>query len=422
MMPDLPRPAVPVRMRLDWVLNGLVTDNPEARRFLVVRLYLTYVCLSAVGAVVYQFPRWPVIASGRLLVGTGLVMVISRPRRLGFGRQLLMCCLPAAFYVTGVAVGAPGGVAALTAMVVLTALNSVIWERVVVIPATIVLICAFAGIELSSGDSEVAVATVVSFASAMALVVWLVNGTAVNLRERVRELQRTEVERDRVRRAVDGVADRERAKVASELHDDTIQVMTAASLKLGVIQRSPVIGTSDEGVRDALDLMQLAIDRARRMSFDLYPQLLEEGLEPAVADLGTRLARDAGFVFELDISPQRHPRECERLAYRTLKELLENVRKHACADRVRVAVGVDGGLLRFSVIDDGHGFDPDLVEPDDGQFHFGREAAAERVRRVGGTFATTSSLGMGTRVEVSIPLEPAPEPLLGSDGRMEQSA
>ncbi len=167
----------------------------------------------------------------------------------------------------------------------------------------------------------------------------MVNGTALRLRATVRQLHQSQADRDRLQHSVDEAGERERAKIATELHDDTIQVMTAATLKLDMARaKQPTVGGKPFDLGEPLELMQEAIARARRLSFDLYPPALDNGLRPALKEIAHRIGRDAGFAVELDVTPERFSAEHERLVYRTAKELLENARKHSQAQLVEVTV------------------------------------------------------------------------------------
>ena len=232
----------------------------------------------------------------------------------------------------------------------------------------------------------------------------LVNATAVRLRATVAQLRHTQAERDRLQREFDEAAERERAKIASELHDDTIQVMTAATMKLDLIQTRQAPDGKTHDLGDALQLMQEAISRARRLSFDLYPPALDDGLRPALLEAAGRIGRGT-FAVAVDVTPDRFAAESERLTFRTAKELLENARKHSKAEVVELKVALNGSIVELVVADDGVGFDSErLASTNDGQFHFGLRAAEERVRRAGGTLTVESTVGRGTTTTMLLPV------------------
>jgi signal transduction histidine kinase len=98
----------------------------------------------------------------------------------------------------------------------------------------------------------------------------------------------------------------------------------------------------------------------------------------------------------------RYPVDIETLAYRTIREALLNVRKHARASQVTIRVVERRGALLARIEDDGRGF-AETTRGRSGR-RFGIETASERVRAAGGTFSVTSEPGEGTTVEFRLPL------------------
>jgi PAS domain S-box-containing protein len=227
------------------------------------------------------------------------------------------------------------------------------------------------------------------------------------------QLSHSEQQRREVFAQLLRAADEERRRVAMELHDDTIQVMTAALISLDRQRNAEEIGDTRRAAEAAIavrESLAAAVERTRRLSFELVPPLLEvNGLEAAVSDLLAVVAADAGFAFEVSAGVARHSFAVEALAYRTIQELLSNVRRHAHAANVQVRLADTDGVMEGEVADDGVGFDPSaLGDRRAAVLHFGLDAAAERVRLAGGAFRFDSRLGGGTRVWFTIPLEPVP--------------
>ena len=86
---------------------------------------------------------------------------------------------------------------------------------------------------------------------------------------------------------------------------------------------------------------------------------------------------------------------------RIVRELVINAIRHGKASKVRIAGSLDDGTLRFSVTDDGCGFNPDAC-PGVAQGHFGIEGIRERVDQLGGTFDLTSAPGRGTKAVITL--------------------
>ncbi len=207
-------------------------------------------------------------------------------------------------------------------------------------------------------------------------------------------------------------ADRERSRIATDLHDDTVQVMTATLLSLDRLVRSTrELGHTDltSQAQTARETLSRAIDRTRSLMFELRPPLLDSaGLAVAVSELVRVLSEEEGFEGDVECSIERLPEAVESLAYQTVAELLSNVRRHARAKHVRVTLESDDGMLRGVVTDDGAGFDVRVaLDRRTAPLHLGLDSTAERLRLAGGELEIRSGDGAGTIATLRIPLESA---------------
>jgi PAS domain S-box-containing protein len=220
----------------------------------------------------------------------------------------------------------------------------------------------------------------------------------------VTELRASERRTAALMREVLQAEERERVRVAGELHDDTIQVMTATLLAIDRLVRALEQGEHDReavAARAARDLLAEATERTRRLMFEIHPLMLrEEGLERTVADLAERAEKEDGLKVELRVSVGRLPEVTEVLVYRTIREAVTNVRKHAQASHLVLEVEARNGTLVAAVRDDGRGF-----TPGDAPAHgLGLAAAADRISLVGGELSVRSEPGRGTEIELTLPL------------------
>ena len=261
--------------------------------------------------------------------------------------------------------------------------------------------CAYAAVQLHFHPTGRALLAVLLFGVCEVLVVLLVGGTAHFLRESLRDV-------NVLHTRMAETADQERARIAGALHDDTVQVMTAAGLTLdGLARRLDRLEMAGEATtaRQVREMVQGASERTRRLSFDLYPtQLGDRGLGPAIDALGGQISGEADLRVEVDAADARYPLDVERLAYRTIRELLLNARKHAQATRVEISLTADTDRLRCRVADDGRGFDAATWDDARRGLHMGLDATGERVRMAGGEFAIESEPGHGTRATFSLPI------------------
>jgi PAS domain S-box-containing protein len=226
-------------------------------------------------------------------------------------------------------------------------------------------------------------------------------------RDMSRQLREAESRRQALLESMIRAEDEERGRIAAELHDDTIQVMTASLLELDRCDRhlrQADIDAAREAIAAARKVLADATERTRRLTFELRPQLLEAaGLSAAVRDLAAALARDTGAEVSVRTRSRRYPSEVESLVYRTLREALINVRKHARAKHVVIRLGERGGILYGRVTDDGRGFRTARPRARR-ELHIGLETARERLRAAGGSLGITSAPGEGTTFEFHIPL------------------
>ena len=237
-------------------------------------------------------------------------------------------------------------------------------------------------------------------------------GVAYERAERLTQLEESEGRRRRVMSAMLRAEEDARAQLASDLHDDTIQVMTATLLSLERVSAAcragdlPRIGQAAEA---AIPTLRSAIERARHLMFELRPEVLaEQGLRQAAQLLLEDAAEQAGFHFRLEAPVGRYSRSIENLCYRTLQEAISNVRRHSRAERVEVHLREHAGLLEGEVRDDGVGFDPGAaLDRRRMRLHLGLEAMRERVGVAGGELAIDAHPGEGSRVAFSIPLTAA---------------
>jgi len=197
----------------------------------------------------------------------------------------------------------------------------------------------------------------------------------------------------------------ERQRLARELHDSVTQALYGISLYAEAADRALADGDIEPvatNLRDVRETTQEALGEMRLLIYELRPPFLEEyGLAAALRTRLKAVETRAGLVtdFESDGEDvQRLAPETEQELYRLAQEALNNVLKHAHAQRVRVRLAVDTDRTTLEVADDGVGFKPTSRGVDG----FGLPGMRERAARLGGTLQVESSPGAGTRVRVEI--------------------
>lgn len=204
----------------------------------------------------------------------------------------------------------------------------------------------------------------------------------------------------------------ERSRIATELHDDTVQVMAAALLALDRVSLVASRSGADDlasAVSMARATLEEATERARRLMFELRPAILhDQGLFRALHVLVAQIAREVGAEGTVAGISRRYDLAVEELVYRCAQEALANVRKHARPRTIVVNFADDDAVLRIDVRDDGCGFDVESVRSrPDAALHFGLDTMIERIRAAGGEAVIDSEVGSGTTVSFTVPL-PAP--------------
>jgi len=213
------------------------------------------------------------------------------------------------------------------------------------------------------------------------------------------ELRAAERRSHEVLGALVTAAEDERSRIATELHDDTVQVITALLMRVRLMVRT------DPALERFEQLLTEALDRTRRLMFELRPHVLQRsGLGAAIDELAVEGPwREA----EVSIDVARQSDTLEAVAYRALRELIINARKHSRASRLSVRGWQAEGVLRFVVEDDGVGFDvARALDRDRMRMHVGLDATGERLILAGGSFEIESTPGAGARFELSLPAQP----------------
>jgi two-component system sensor histidine kinase DegS len=204
----------------------------------------------------------------------------------------------------------------------------------------------------------------------------------------------------------------ERARIARELHDGTIQSLVGVEMEVDVLRRraeqqklpiacdlTRVQGLLRSEVLELRDTMQ------RLKPIDIAAEQLVGFLDAAVA----RFGRDTGIhaIFDCAVEDVDLPAGVCREVARIVQEALQNVRKHAQAQTVLVRFGRAAQGWRLVVDDDGQGFpfEGTLTHAELDQGRKGPYVIKERVRGLGGELTIVTSPGGGARLEILVPRE-----------------
>lgn len=221
------------------------------------------------------------------------------------------------------------------------------------------------------------------------------------LRRSLDVLRRTMEDRRQLLLRLEDAREEERRRIASDIHDDPIQVMSAADIRAQALAhqiQDPELRQEAEELRDVI---RSSVERLRHLLFELRPPTLaSEGLVPALrAWVG-----DADPVPEIeDALPFEPPSELRAILFRIAQEAIANARKHASATRIHVSIAALDDCVRLVITDDGLGFDVGVIEsPEPG--HIGLPTMIERAQLAAGGCEVHSEPGRGTTVSVWLPL------------------
>jgi len=198
----------------------------------------------------------------------------------------------------------------------------------------------------------------------------------------------------------------EAKRIAHALHEEAGGLLSATHLALEELARD----LSPEGterltlVRRLLDQMD---EQLRQLAHEIRPTVLDDlGLLPALDFLASGVSSRSGVAITVEGSTEgRLPSAVETTLYRNVQEALNNVIRHAKANKVAVVVTREAHAVRCSVCDDGVGFDVSAVIAARSERGLGHVGMRERLDSHRGTLLVTSTPGHGAELLMYIPLE-----------------
>jgi PAS domain S-box-containing protein len=203
--------------------------------------------------------------------------------------------------------------------------------------------------------------------------------------------------------------ERERRRIAVELHDRVGQLIAMAKIKLGMLRESKPFTYLSGPLDEIRALIDQAIQNARSLTFELSPPILHElGFEASVHWLSEQMEEKHGIPAHLedDLEPKPLDDDIRVVLFTAVRELLANVAKHAQAHKVSVSLRRDSDKIRINVEDDGIGFDTSQTDPHMPRISgFGLFSIRERLSHFGGHLEIDSRIGIGTRVNLMAPLK-----------------
>jgi CheY-like chemotaxis protein/two-component sensor histidine kinase len=247
---------------------------------------------------------------------------------------------------------------------------------------------------------------------------------AVNVMELVCEALRMSDEEavrraDQVRRLVLQLSEseeRERRRIADLLHDELQQNLAGVKVHVDMALRHAENDTYlSERLSTANELLREVVEVSRSLSHELRPaNIKSRGLIAALGSMASQMEAAHGLTVEISTTGTipRLSETVEVIVFRSVRELLFNVAKHADVDSATVQLRAEPEGLKLTVRDHGRGFDADAVLESGEGNGLGLISLRERIEAIGGSVSIDSTPGKGSRFTLLVPI-----PVTGSADR-----
>jgi two-component system, NarL family, sensor kinase len=224
-------------------------------------------------------------------------------------------------------------------------------------------------------------------------------------------LRRSQQAEEALLQAAVDASDAERRRIASEVHDHTVQDLTALAFEIDAAQMrgAPRNAEDAELLERTAQGVRQSVEDLRSLLVAIIPARggFRGGLLPALQVLAQELTRSGIRVTVRADDARDLPGPTAALLYRCAQEALRNVATHSRATSVEVAVTQDQGVATMQIEDDGQGFDERRLAERAAAGHVGLRALGELLVDAGGSLTLSSAPGEGTRLVATVPLATA---------------
>lgn len=201
--------------------------------------------------------------------------------------------------------------------------------------------------------------------------------------------------------------EKQRKKIAANIHDHLSQLLVVSKMKLEGLEKELNSGDAKKVLTIVKSYISEALENSRKITYDLSPPVLYElGLVETMHWMMEKVEEEQGIdaIFKSDVEKVEFPESKRILVFRIIQELVNNVLKHARAEKLEIVFRKIDSELQVTVEDNGKSFNPEeLTESRFQKGEFGLFAVKERVKNLGGKFSIHSEPGKGTTVKFSIP-------------------
>ena len=202
--------------------------------------------------------------------------------------------------------------------------------------------------------------------------------------------------------------ERERKRIASDLHDDVGALLAALKFNVMHLEELPDTGeTQRTFLQKTREMLESGLDNVRSISYDLLPPTLAKyGLRKALTEWENQLTELGGVpvTYEPNNTPERLPEQTELALFRVVQELVSNSLKHADATAITISTDIKHGELSLVYEDNGNGFSTPSQRNG-----LGMKNIQTRVRMLDGNLDVDAPAGKGFTALVTVPLQTQPE-------------
>ncbi len=222
-------------------------------------------------------------------------------------------------------------------------------------------------------------------------------------RSLAKRIRHAEAERVALLEQIVTASERERERIAADLHDGVVQDLAGLTFELSAAVNTATSKEQHDSLQRSADIARSSMRQLRSSLVDLHPPTAHAlGLVEAI-DTVAQLLRDEGIRVNIDIDVPELDTNTESLLYRNAQELLRNVRKHADATTVCVVSKTSPNRVRLIITDNGRGFSKSELSERKRAGHLGLDLQHTLITRAGGTLTLTSLPGHGTTATIEVP-------------------
>jgi two-component system, NarL family, sensor kinase len=222
-------------------------------------------------------------------------------------------------------------------------------------------------------------------------------------RSLARRVRTAEAERAGLLERAVTASERERERIAADLHDGVVQDLAGLTFELAATTANTPPGHLRDDLERSTRIARTAMQRLRSSLVDIHPpNVATLGIADAVAELVAPLERN-GMVVSVAIDAPNMSAENETLLFRSAQELVRNVEEHSQATVMSVVVTTTSAAILLTVKDNGLGFTPDQRADRQRAGHIGLDLQQAVLKRAGAKLTVESNPGQGTTARVDIP-------------------